>query len=236
MITQMKQELDEAGIANHLNKSSKEENDAKLQEVQKEILTQSTQLENVEKQLAVFLGNPTQGKPMSEICYHEMILKETLKDIQFRKRFLLEAAKCSNQQTSQELGATIAPHLIPENPILAHKGVGADEGSSSRSSNYNFFSRQLETDLLGHIQPSRNSSPEPLFQNLPFTTLLQQGLGNPFFLAENELNSGPEVGAYMNPPTPSIFSANNLLPPTMDNISQQAMATSGEGNGKRGLP
>ncbi|OMO56549.1 jagged 1-like protein [Corchorus capsularis] len=158
MITQMKQELDEAGIANHPNNSSKEENDAKLQEVQKEILTQRTQLENVEKQLA---------------------------DFYWKQSVVINK-----------------PHKINSEHL---------------------------------ISSLRNSSPEPLFQNLPFTTLLQQGLGNPFFLAENELNFGPEVGGYMNPPTPTTFDA-NLLPPSMDNISQQAMATSGEGYGKRGLP
>ncbi|XVE87047.1 hypothetical protein DITRI_Ditri18aG0084500 [Diplodiscus trichospermus] len=59
--------------------------DSHLREIQKEILICSTKLENVEKQLQYFLRNPSCVKSMSEIKYHEMILEETLKLVQFRK-------------------------------------------------------------------------------------------------------------------------------------------------------
>ncbi|XVF61279.1 hypothetical protein PTKIN_Ptkin08bG0117700 [Pterospermum kingtungense] len=62
-----------------------EDIDFQLQEIQKEILLCSTQLEDVEQQLQYFLRNPKGAMSMSEVKYHEMILEDTLKLVQFRK-------------------------------------------------------------------------------------------------------------------------------------------------------
>ncbi|WRX09104.1 Transcription factor [Theobroma cacao] len=244
LITQMSLE---AGFANHPSNTSRTNKmgiDSRFQEVQKEIVICSTQLEDVEKQLQCFLRNPSCLKSMREIQYHEMILEQTLKLVHFRKarymffplkslpvpllilqRFL--EANCSVQPTPKGFGDTIRPQLI------SCREKASAGGSISQSLNYN-LSWQSQKDLhaprnqSNGLQPSRNL-PESLVEKLQSPMTYLQGHR---YLARNEVSSKPEVDGYMHYRASGIVNAN--FPPRMD-IIQQARATSNPAQRKRGV-
>ncbi|XP_021275373.1 MADS-box transcription factor 5 [Herrania umbratica] len=216
LITQMSIE---AGFGNHPSKSSRTNNmgiDSRLQEIQKEIVICSTQLEDVEKQLHCFLRNPSCLKSTSELQYHEMILEQTLELVHFRKRFL--EANCSVQPTSKGFGDTIRPQLI------SCREKASSGGSISQGLNYNLSwqsqkDHHAPTDQSNGLQPSRNL-PESLVEKAQSPMTYLQGHR---YLARNEVSSKPEVDGYMHRRASGIVNAN--FPPRMD-IMQPARATS----------
>ncbi|XP_050884933.1 agamous-like MADS-box protein AGL104 isoform X2 [Lathyrus oleraceus] len=64
--------------------------EAKLKEVQREVLIYRSQLEEMTNRLRVFEGDPSEINTLSEAEYREQVLQETLKHVQMRKRFLEE--------------------------------------------------------------------------------------------------------------------------------------------------
>ncbi|KAL3022973.1 hypothetical protein AAZX31_04G042800 [Glycine max] len=71
------------------NKSSMT-SDSQIEDLRREIFTCKSQLEEMEKRLRIFEGDPSEITTLSEAEYREYVLRDTLKQVQLRKCVLEE--------------------------------------------------------------------------------------------------------------------------------------------------
>ncbi|KAJ7951487.1 MADS-box transcription factor [Quillaja saponaria] len=89
-------------LSKHEHESLKN-SDSQLEEIQQEILSYKTMLEDAMKLLSIFEGDPSEITTLSEVEYREHILEETLKKVWMRKQILEEQ---SNSQATPQVQLT----------------------------------------------------------------------------------------------------------------------------------
>ncbi|CAK9162517.1 unnamed protein product [Ilex paraguariensis] len=77
--------------------------DSQLEEIQQEILRCKTQLEDKEKRLRVFEGDPSEITTLCEAEFREQILEETLKNVRLRKNVLEEKYNSPDTQPTSQV-------------------------------------------------------------------------------------------------------------------------------------
>ncbi|RVW40390.1 Agamous-like MADS-box protein AGL104 [Vitis vinifera] len=82
--------------------------DSQLEEIQQEILKYKSQLDDMQKRLRIFEGDPSEITTVREVEYREQILEETLKQVRFQKQALEEKYNTTEPQPTAQV------HLPPE--------------------------------------------------------------------------------------------------------------------------
>ncbi|XP_057458083.1 agamous-like MADS-box protein AGL104 [Lotus japonicus] len=77
--------------------------DSQLEEIQRQIFLCKSQLEEMEKRLRVFEGDPSEITTLCEAEYREKVLQETLKQVQLRKVHLAKIVDGFVSRTSNTL-------------------------------------------------------------------------------------------------------------------------------------
>ncbi|KAG7943508.1 hypothetical protein I3843_15G043500 [Carya illinoinensis] len=94
--------------------------DSKLEEVQQEILSCKSQLEDMQNRLRVFEGDPSEIITLCEAEYREQILKDTLRHVHMRKQVLEQNGNSYvaplTASEVQVLPQNTASGTMPENP------------------------------------------------------------------------------------------------------------------------
>ncbi|KAL3505090.1 hypothetical protein ACH5RR_034931 [Cinchona calisaya] len=75
--------------------------DSQVEEIQQEVIRCKSQLEDMEKRLRMYEGDPWEIDTLCEADYREQILEETLKQVRARKQILEEKYTTPQQQTPQ---------------------------------------------------------------------------------------------------------------------------------------
>ncbi|CAK9139461.1 unnamed protein product [Ilex paraguariensis] len=128
--------------------------DSQLEEIQQEILRCKTQLEDKEKRLRVFEGDPSEITTLCEAEFREQILEETLKNVRLRKNVLEEKYNSPDTQpTSQD-------KILVSKGVFTSKRVAKKEQKlkvnlPSETVNIDGFSASNANDILGWL-PQRD--------------------------------------------------------------------------------
>ncbi|KAK3011699.1 hypothetical protein RJ639_011649 [Escallonia herrerae] len=88
--------------------------DSQLEEIQQEIFRCKSQLEDMERRLRVFEGDPSEITTLCEVEYREQILEDTLKHVRMRKKNTIEQQVLEEKYTSAGPHPTSQVHLPPE--------------------------------------------------------------------------------------------------------------------------
>ncbi|KAK8694844.1 hypothetical protein V6N13_072388 [Hibiscus sabdariffa] len=199
-ITQMSLE---AGYYDRSIYRNDNDTETQVKEIQNEILVCSAQLEDVERQLMLFLKNPGCVKSLNEATYYEMMLEETLK---LRD---LEASRIV-QPTSNEFGLTTIP------------GEASTQAMIRPSLNYNWMNWPSQNNL----QAPRNFADESNgFQQPPRNLPLPSPSPSP----SPYLHLQGHIDGYMyHPSASSSGTAEANFPPRNTDIMQQGRARGSE--------
>ncbi|KAF5468152.1 hypothetical protein F2P56_012329 [Juglans regia] len=110
----------EADIRTSQEASPMSSTDSKLEEVQQEILSCKSQLEDMQNRLRVFEGDPSEIISLCEAEYREQILKDTLRRVHMRKQVLEQNSNSSVAPPTSEVqlpqNSASVNGIMPENP------------------------------------------------------------------------------------------------------------------------
>ncbi|XP_051139899.1 agamous-like MADS-box protein AGL104 isoform X2 [Andrographis paniculata] len=82
-------------------------NDSQLEEIQKQLMKCKCQLEDMEKKLRIYEGDPSEVNVLCEAEYREQVLEENLRQIRMRKHILQDQYNNPCPQTSQMMNLPI---------------------------------------------------------------------------------------------------------------------------------
>ncbi|KAH7846603.1 hypothetical protein Vadar_015975 [Vaccinium darrowii] len=85
--------------------------DSQVEELQQEILRCKSQLEDMDRRLRIFEGDPSEMTTLCEAQYREQILEETLKCVRIRRQVLEENYDFSNPETTSQMQQLSAESL-----------------------------------------------------------------------------------------------------------------------------
>ncbi|XP_030537843.1 agamous-like MADS-box protein AGL104 [Rhodamnia argentea] len=93
--------------------------DSQLKDAQQELRKCMHQLEELEKQLRIYEGDPSEITTASETEYQEQILEEALRRVQIRKQILEEKYLPTSSQVHLHLAAGVEDGFVARNSIMS---------------------------------------------------------------------------------------------------------------------
>ncbi|KAK6939678.1 Transcription factor, MADS-box [Dillenia turbinata] len=173
--------------------------DSQLEEIQQQLRNCKSQLDEAEKRLRIFEGNPSQLSTLCEVEFQEQVLEDALKRVRLRKQVLQDEYDSLAAQTASEV------HLTP-------KATNMDGFIAENSTNMmNWISnRDPQVQILNFLDsngllPVRDQQ-QPMVEVLPQASSLAQGQNiqpdhhlSPCSVVEDDDNvSRPEFGRVIN--------------------------------------